>query len=333
MKAISSLLICVALLLAVEVGVRFFMTNNTTGRFEYGYSPVAGVLIEKGAVNLVRAGGRKYRPQQFPLERPSGTIRLFTIGDSVPRGPSLEEAYAYQLQEILQAQGIPTESFNLGVAGYGVRRIHVVLKQALTLHPSLIILHVNDSNEYEDEREWNRSQEFKSLAPKNWLMKSFIIRRLYEIKTEQIFWHWLDQAVRNQTEINDADAKLSSMYNAEKEKTWRALVASQTRVNVETARAASIPVILVSRVTARVRKEDGTPHLEKSWLDDFCQSLVQPGVYHVSMYNVFKDKPLSDFSDSAHMHAGGHKILAEALAKEVTHALELDTKAASVQKP
>jgi len=319
LRSISSFLICVALLLATEVSVRYFLADNVSGRFQYGYSPTAGVVYESdGTVKLVRAGGRTYRPQSFKLKRDPGTIRIFTVGDSVPRGPSLKGAYPYILGQILNEKGIKTESFNLGTAGYGVRRCHVVLKQALTLHPSLIILHVNDSNEYEDEREWNRSQEFKSWAPKNWLMKSFIIRRLYEIKTEQIFWPLLPDVVRNQKDLNDFDAKLAALYNADKEKQWDALVRQETEKSVETVVAAHIPLILISRVTARILPQDGTPHLEKSWLNDFCESLVRPGVYHIPMYEVFKDQPvLPLFADSAHMHEPGHKILAEAIAARI----------------
>lgn len=318
-RALSSFFICALLLLAVEVSLRLFLSDSVSGRFEYGYSLTAGVVLKPdGTVKLVRAGGRKYRPQKFKLQRAPGTLRIFTVGDSVPRGPSLEGAYPYVLGQILNEKGIKTESFNLGTAGYGVRRSHVVLEQALTLQPSLIILHVNDSNEYEDEREWNRSQEFKSWAPKNWLMKSFLIRRLYEMKTEQIFWQWLPQEVRAQSELNDFDAKLAAMYSDEKEKQWHALIVSEVKKSVETAKSAHIPLILVSRTTAYIRPQDKPYHLDKSWLDDFCQSLVQPDVYHVPMYPLYKDKDIHElFSDTAHMHEPGHKILAEAIAAQV----------------
>jgi hypothetical protein len=47
------------------------------------------------------------------------------------------------------------------------------MRKILQYDPSLIILHLNDSNEYEDEREC-RSRDFKGWHPRHWLMKSFI---------------------------------------------------------------------------------------------------------------------------------------------------------------
>ena len=46
-------------------------------------------------------------------------------------------------------------------------------------------------------------------------MKSLVIRRLYEAKTEQVFWKWLPVEIRSQQAVNDADAELSASMNPE----------------------------------------------------------------------------------------------------------------------
>jgi hypothetical protein len=51
------------------------------------------------------------------------------------------------------SRGVKAESFNLAVAGHRVRRNQVVLRQVLTHRPRLIILHVNNLHEFDDERE------------------------------------------------------------------------------------------------------------------------------------------------------------------------------------
>ncbi|NJK93062.1 MAG: hypothetical protein HC904_15325 [Blastochloris sp.] len=159
-------LIVLASLIAAELVVRIFFARNMSGRFDYGYHPTAGFVEQSdGTVRLVRAGGRRFRPQQFQMPKPAGTYRVFVIGDSVPRGPSLEGAYAWQLQEMLQKKGIQAEVLNLAVAGYGVRRNQIVLKQALTYQPDLIILHLYLGNEFEDQRERGRADDFNPGTP------------------------------------------------------------------------------------------------------------------------------------------------------------------------
>ncbi len=120
------------------------------GRFEYGYSPTAGFSENAdGTVSLKRTGGRRFWPQTFSKVRPADTFRVMVIGDSVPRGSSLATSYATQLGEKLRALGIKAESFNLAVGGNGALRSQIILRQALNYEPSLVILHVNNSNEFE----------------------------------------------------------------------------------------------------------------------------------------------------------------------------------------
>ena len=212
MRAASKPFLCLlALLVGAELVVRVFFARSMAGRFDYGYHPTAG-FVERadGTVRLERAGGRRFFPQSFSRERPTNTFRIFVIGDSVARGTSVESSYAGQLGEQLRARGVKAESFNLSVPGFGARRKQLVLEQALRYQPSLVILHVNDSNEYEDEREWRRREEFRGWHPRNWLMKSLAIRRLYELKQEKVYWEWLPASVRNQRAVSDADAEIKA---------------------------------------------------------------------------------------------------------------------------
>jgi len=164
----KAFLLFLGVLLAAELIARVFFAQTLSGRFDYGYAPRAGFVEHAdGRVDLVRAGGRRFFPQSFTMHRPADTFRIMVIGDSVPRGKNVASSYAGQLGTLLNDSGIRTESLNLCVPGFGARRKQLVLEQALKYEPSLIILHVNGSNEFEDEREWKRHEEFQSNHPRN----------------------------------------------------------------------------------------------------------------------------------------------------------------------
>lgn len=311
----KSFLLAACLLLGAEVLVRLFFAQNMAGRFDYGYHPSAG-FVEKGdTLKLVRAGGRRFFPQSMKIQPEPGVFRIFVVGDSVPRGPSLEKAYAHQVETMLQERGIKAESYNLGVAGYGAQRKNIVLQKALAYHPSLIILHVNDSNEYEDEREYRRSQEFHGWHPKNWLMKSLIIRRLYEAKTEKAFWYLLPTEIRMQKAVNDADAEIAAGRDQNTVKRWEAQVQKWTAASVQSARAKKVPILLLAQAV----HEDGATSLDDRGLDTMTQALTGPGVYHLSMKEILAGQDYNTlYADGSHLRPDGHKIMAAAIVDFLT---------------
>ncbi|MFA5110637.1 MAG: hypothetical protein WC443_04450 [Desulfobaccales bacterium] len=307
------------LLVLAEVGARVFFAEDISGRFDYGYNPQAGFAEHAdGTVELFRAGGRRFYPQTFQRQRPPGVLRIMTVGDSVPRGPSLKGAYPGLLGQELRRRDIPAESINLAVPGYGARRCQIVLRQALQYNPSLIILHFDDYNKWEDEREWRRSQEFKGWHPRHWLMKLFIFRRLYEAKMEKVFWPLVPEEVRLRYAVNDADAQVAAGADP-KEVAARIKLAYDTAVeNVALVRQRQIPIILVTQC----RLEEDAQHrlyLTDHGLDQLGESLKGPGVFHVSMKKVLSGQDIkSIFTNfSGHLHQAGHQVLANAICEKI----------------
>ncbi|MFZ5452707.1 MAG: SGNH/GDSL hydrolase family protein [Thermodesulfobacteriota bacterium] len=315
-------LLAVLLLVLGEVGARLFFAKSVSGRFEYGYSANAGFDERAdGTVKLIRAGGRRFHPQTFFRRRPAGTFRIFVIGDSVPRGPSFKGGYPWLLGQELRARHIQAESVNMALPGYGARRCQIVLRKALEFEPSLIILHVNDSNKYEDEREYRRSQEFKTWHPCNWPMKMFIFRRLYEAKMEKLFWRLVPEQVRLKFAANDPDAQVAASEDAN-EVQARIKVARETNAaSVALARTHQIPLLLVTQCRL-LTDGNGSFHFEDHGLDDLGRSLTGEGVYHLSMKEVFSPLPnaRSYFSDSGHLNRSGHLLLAEAIIGKIRQA-------------
>ena len=313
----KSFLLVAAVLVVAEVAVRVFWSRGLAGRFDYGYHPTAG-FVEKsgGSLDLVRAGGRRFHPQHYAQQRPPGTFRVMVVGDSVPRGPSLAEAYSSRVADFLRARGIAAEGWNLCLPGYGAHRCHVVLTQALKYQPSLVIRHVNNSNEYEDEREWRRSQDFQGWHPKNLLMKSLLVRRLHEAKTESVFWTLVPEKIRAQQGVNDAGAKIIAMTDESHIRAWQERVRKFLADDIASCRDAGVPMVLVTQV--RLRGSGKTATLDDSGLDDLARSFAAPGVDTLPMKDAL---PQTDFAalfmDTAHLHGPGHEILARAIVEKV----------------
>ncbi len=90
----------------------------------------------------------------------------------------------------------------------------------------------------------------------------------------------------------------------------------KTAEAVSQARLNAIPIILVTQVTLE-QKPSGKIDLDDHELDAMARSLEGPGVYVLSMKDVFsKVTPVqSYFSDfSHHLTPPGHRIMAEKLA-------------------
>ena len=324
-------LMVVCLLLLAEVGARVFFAQDISGRFDYGYNPQAGFAEHAdGTVELFRAGGRRFHPQTFRRHRPPETFRIFVVGDSVPRGPSFKEAYPWFLGDELRRQDIAAESINLGLPGYGPRRCQVVLKKIVEYEPSLIVLHINDTNKWEDEREWRRSQEFQGWHPRHWLMKVFIFRRLYEAKLEKVFWPLVPEAIRLKYAANDADAQVAAAQDP-REIAARIRLARETAVeNVAMLRQRRIPIILVTQCRLAEDPRHGL-YLSDHGLDPLGESLVGPGIYHISMKDVFSRRDFRALftNFSGHLHKEGHQILAQAICEKI----ELERAALGLPRP
>lgn len=317
-RLFADFLFAVALLLAAELAVRLFLPHDVSGRFSYGFDREAGFVEAGDTIQLVRAGGRRFHPQTFSRRPLPDCLRIAVIGDSVPRGPNLREAYPGQLQEILRSQGIQAEVINLAIPGFGVRRSHLVVEKILPYEPNIIILHLNDSNEYEDEREYRRAQEFQGWHPRHWLMKSFILARAYEIKTEKLQWRLLPEIIRQQNMLNDADAELQAAMDESLYQVWRQRVWQTTGQSVALIRERGVPIILVTQASWQPGGS-GPGELNDRGLDALAQSLAGPGVQILSMAQVFagQDAGPRYFVDSAHLTLVGHRRLAEALAQMI----------------
>ena len=309
--------IAAALVLALlEGSMRLFMTDIFVGRFEYGYHPDAGFFAQNdGTMELRRTGGRRFWQQRFPIAKPPGALRVITVGDSISRGASLEEAYPFLLGRELSRPARTVESINLSVPGYGARRKQMLLEKALSFSPDLIILHVGTSNEFEDERDWRRYQEFASGHPRNWLMKSYLLRRLYEVRSEQLFQKLLPAQIRAQTQLSDAEDEAHAGQSQARQREWRERFEQVSAESLALAASRKVPVILVPRAVW-TRGEDGRITLDEGSAGAWCDRQAGPGVRVLHPAQALGDSPdASQFSgDRVHLKPSAHLLLAKTLA-------------------
>jgi len=314
----KAFLFCLALLLGSEAIARSFFARRFHGRFEYGYNPDSGFReTSDGLVKLVRAGGRRFFPQQFTIYPKPGVLRILVVGDSVPRGANLKESYVQQAATFISAAGTPAEGINLCLGGNGVRRNRIVLERALHYHPDLVILHLNDSNEFEDEREWRRAESSASWAPKNWLRKSSIIAGIHEAKTEQIYWKWVPMEIRSRDLVNDADAELQARADTKQAEEWKTRVKTVFHESVASVKRSGVQVLIVSQCTFS-SSNSNIKQLSDNGLDAFAATLTGPGVFHLSMKETLAPLDYAPlFADGSHLRSKGHEILALAIAQFV----------------
>lgn len=88
-----------------------------------------------------------------PAEKPTGTRRLFVIGDSVAQGVGItrtDEAMPVVLEQLLRARGIPdsVEVWNAGTGGYNAEQIRIQLMEILPTFSPDGILYIFNFNDY-----------------------------------------------------------------------------------------------------------------------------------------------------------------------------------------
>lgn len=308
-------LVPVVVLAVAELLCRLFFADSFSSRFDYGYAPAAGFSVDGDTVRLERSGGRRFYPQSFALKPDPATLRLFTVGDSVTRGETLASAYPQQLAEVLAARGVKAESLNLGVTAYGAARKDIVARQALQYAPGVMLLHVNEANEGFDERDRGKAESYRSWHPSNWPLKSYALHRLYEWRTDRVFWKFLPEEIRSLRSVRTPDAALSAaLADPAMLARWHASAAERTAGTVQAVRAAGVPVVLI--VVTRNDRENR--RLDDFGLDAVARRLAGPGIAVVSCTEVFApEKPEEIFTDGMHLTEKGHRLLAERLADAV----------------
>lgn len=303
-------LLALTIFVLAELVTAVGFKNKASGLTSYGFDPESGIVDEAdGRVKFLRSWGRRFYDQVITAEPRKGVHRIFTMGDSVPRGKTVEKSYAGLLEKGLETVGVPAESLNLAIPGYGSRRIQIIAGRTARYQPDLVILHLNSSNEYEDERDLARYQSLQSWHPRNWLSKSKVIQKLRQQKTEKLLWRYLPARALELSGGADSAMEMTVNSDPQKQKEWLERTSQVTRETVASLRAEGIKVLIVSQC-----RQTGGKLVINEGLEQIAQSMVGEGVGHLAMSEVFKNEDVTvHFADGAHLRPSGHEILAQAL--------------------
>jgi lysophospholipase L1-like esterase len=174
-----------------------------------GYDPFAGfstavpLLVPDEApgaegwmrVSRARLGAaeadRALDPQRrFLAQKPPGTFRIFVAGGSTAAGMpySPDASFSGWLERRLHAAlpDIPVEVVNIGISGYGSRRVELALREASAWEPDLFIV-------YTGHNEWAEplfyadltSMDPRLFALAEWLTSTRLFRALSSLRTRE----------------------------------------------------------------------------------------------------------------------------------------------------
>jgi hypothetical protein len=163
----KALAFAVLLFAIAEVATGILWRPSVVGEFRYqNYDPAFDYGFGEDSPRLFREGAEyKFYPTEyvnilpfsFPADRPSGQIRIYTLGGSVPRGSGLKPGASYSARlEALLNERHPEHDwrvFNLSADGFGTTRMLNTLMNMVAYGPDALIIHPHGTNEYEDERD------------------------------------------------------------------------------------------------------------------------------------------------------------------------------------
>jgi len=324
------------LIVIVETLARTVWRDEMTSLFSQGFDPEIGFVKKGDEIIIKRLPARNIWPQSIPAKKNEGVARVFVVGSSVSRGTE-ESNYPFIIRDSYSTKVLPTsgrrlELYNLSATGYGIRRKMALLDQALSLRPDLIMVHLDGSNEFEDERERNTAHQYDGYAnPTEWPMKLWVFRFVAQRRTEKLVWRYIPREARKNTISNDADIELARSNTETTQKVWRDRLEKNIGIMVQKATNAGVPLVFIVRgvydKNQSLIKGRVIPNNFEDDLSHFLIHAVTPykrsDVLVVRLGTVFSDLMLkpSDytniFADSTHLKEAGHRAVANYLYSKI----------------
>lgn len=132
--------------------------------------------------------------KELNYDKPPGTIRIMTLGDSFTIGYEVqqEETYSAILEKYLRGKGYPVEVINTGVSGFGTAEELIFFQEeGLKYHPDVVILgfYENDLTDnirsdlfrlVNDQPVLHKKEYLPAIKTRNFLNSFFLYRWLSE---------------------------------------------------------------------------------------------------------------------------------------------------------
>ncbi len=293
------------------------------------------------------------RGPETTLEKPSGTIRIALLGDSVAHGGNVgqEETTPVILESLLRASGEKVEVLNFSVASYALREYAIVAeKKAANFSPDLFLvgLCVNDyyirtRTDLERAEKKTRSNWFEERLQN--LFRSHFLKFLNEsINFERIWAMFARPAggsgslrlLQEADFISDADKEALLRFEGQNSIPMPLMLdwikeyvdrgrwfENEVYIQdiIETGKKAGAQVVFFKYPTS----EQVEPGYQKREPSNYVQEMVEKnGGLYVEMLDVFREyrrlhsgeRVFPPF-DNLHMLKNGHRLAAEKLAESL----------------
>jgi lysophospholipase L1-like esterase len=260
------------------------------------------------------------RGPEFQTEKPSGTLRILSLGDSITFGWGLtdDETYSRCLERILQQRvgpGRTVEVINAGVNAWSYPQMFVYFRDfGLRYHPDFVV--VGEANLWTQFSEKN-SPEFvrqfmQRVRLKNFLRRFAIYHFVVEVQLQEFYQ-------RERTKFIPVDPKQDALFKAEQQSDPDAVFRDAIENLCRVAQTNQVrPVLLFLPSVDQLTATGRVNRLELK-----RAASVKFGVPLVDMTADLKPqgKALYLDADPVHLNAQGNAMVADRLFETITNRL------------
>lgn len=134
--------------LAPQVGTFQVGRYRLSGNPALGYEPVPDYAYDGEVTGLSAYAGRAnslgFRDREHPVTKPTGTLRVLVLGDSIAEGMRIDEFDAIlhrQLESRLRERKLPVEVLGFAVSGYNTgQEVETLASKGLAFSPDLVLV-------------------------------------------------------------------------------------------------------------------------------------------------------------------------------------------------
>ena len=236
--------------------------------------------------------GRRYlapgfRPCRIRMEKPSGTVRIVTLGGSTTFGMFVEDeatfsaALKQQLEKVVGSQKV--EMLNLGCPGWASDRVASLLNTVIELAPDLIIVYVGHNEMLEGHREsphFGSGNRFRALLLTSSTIIGWVNHAVISLRPTDEYQFAREEAsaindgfalIYNPIAVLDSKRRLPSQ-------TYVNEAVSKFRANIQTmiarARQAEVPLLFCMPVTNLLSPPGMSAHPEGFVADTEFEELL-----------------------------------------------------------
>jgi lysophospholipase L1-like esterase len=259
------------------------------------------------------------RGRDFQDQKPPGTIRIVSLGDSRTFGWGLTEGESYSgLLETLLGERFPGRQFeviNAGVNAWSYPQMNAYLQhRALAYQPDFVIVgEANLWTQFSDQADPKFIQQFMGRVRLKNLLRRFAIYHFFiEVQLKEVY-------ERYRTKFIPVDPRHDTLFKEQQQADPDALFRRHVDALCQTALSNGVQPLVI--YLPLLEELQGTNVLRIHQVKaELCQRLGLPFIDFIPLLRP-QGKALYLDADPAHLNAAGNKIIAGRLRDEISRLL------------